>query len=131
MNPTGQDGKHPVEEVAQHVNKAGEAAHQFFDEAKASGQGLMEAVDLHGRVERNPYGMVAAALGVGYLLGGGLFTATTARLFRLGIKVAAVPLVRDELLAFAESAIDGVLDRARKINNPVSSSSTVQPPAQE
>lgn len=117
MNPTSQDGKHVVEEVAQHVNKAGEAAHQFLDEAKASGQGLMEAVDLQGRVDRNPYGMVAGALGVGYLLGGGLFTPMTARLFRLAIKVAAVPLVRGELLSFAESAIDGVLDRARKINN--------------
>ena len=116
MNPSPQDGKQVAEEVAQHVDKASAAAQQFFDEAKASGQGLMEAVNLQGRVEKNPYGMVAAALGVGYLLGGGLFTRTTARLFRLGIKVAAVPLVRDELLSFAEDAIDGVLDRARKLN---------------
>ncbi len=119
MNTNDQNGKHAVEDVAQHVNKAGAAAQQFFDEAKASGQGLMEAVNLQGRVERNPYGMVAAALGIGYLLGGGLFTATTARLFRLGIKVAAVPLVRDEFVSFAENAIDGVLDRARKINRNV------------
>ena len=119
MNTNGHDGTHAVEDVAQHVNKAGAAAQQFFDEAKASGQGLMEAVNLQGRVERNPYGMVAAALGIGYLLGGGLFTATTARLFRLGIKVAAVPLVRDEFVSFAENAIDGVLDRARKINRTV------------
>jgi hypothetical protein len=119
MNPNGHDGKQHVEDVAQHVNKAGAAAQQFFDEAKASGQGLMEAVDLQGRVEKNPYGMVAAALGIGYLFGGGLFTPMTARLFRLGIKVAAVPLVRDELMSFAESAIDGVLDRARKLNQNV------------
>lgn len=120
MTPNSQDGNHhAVEDVAQHVNKAGAAAQQFYEEARASGQGLMEAVDLHGRVERNPYGMVAVALGVGYLLGGGLFTGMTARLFRLGIKLAAVPLVRGELISFAESAIDGVLDRARKINHAV------------
>ena len=112
MISNGQDG-HRAEEVAQHADKAGAAAHQFFDEAKATGQGLMEAIDLGGRVQRNPYGMVAAALGIGYLLGGGLFSRTTGRVFRMGVKLAAIPLVRDELLGFAESAIDGVLDRAR------------------
>jgi hypothetical protein len=130
MNPTGQNGKHAVEDMAQHVNKAGAAAQQFFDEAKASGQGLMEAVNIQGRVERNPYGMVAAALGIGYLLGGGLFTSTTARIFRLGIKAAAVPLVRDQVLAFAENAIDGVLDRARKMNSTVNDI-PLQSPTQE
>ena len=127
MTPNGQDG-HAVEEVAQHVNKAGAAAQQFYDEAKASGQGLMEAVNLQGRVERHPYGMVAAALGLGYVLGGGLFTRTTARMFRMGIKVAAIPLVRDELMAFAEDAIDGVLDRARKITR---SADDVSPTSKE
>ena len=130
MNPNGQDrdGQHAVEEVAQHVNKAGAAAQQFFDEAKASGQGLMDAVNLQGRVEKNPYGMVGAAVAVGYLLGGGLFTRTTARLFRLGIKVAAVPLVRDELLSFAEDAIDGVLTRARKMSSTLND---IPPPSKE
>lgn len=128
MTPNGQDGQHAVEDVEQHVNKAGEAAQEFFDEAKASGQGLMDAVDLKGRVERNPYGMVAAALGLGYVFGGGLFTRTTARMFRMGIKVAAIPLVRDELMAFAEDAIDGVLDRARKLNR---SAEDVSPSSKE
>lgn len=116
MTSTSQGEKQPVDDVAAHVNKAGAAAHDFIDEAKASGRSLLDAVDLQGRVEKNPYGMVAAALGVGYLVGGGLFTRTTARLFRIGIKLAAVPLVRDQLLVFAEDAIDGVLDRARKIS---------------
>ena len=116
MNTNGHTDGHRVEQVAQHVDKAGVAAQQFFEEARATGQGLMEAVDLKGRVDRNPYGMVAAAFGIGYLLAGGLFTATTGRVLRLGIKLAAVPLVRDELLTFAESAIDGVLDKARSRN---------------
>ena len=114
MNTNGHDGRERVERVAEHVDKASHAAHEFYDEAKDAGQGLADVVDLKGRVQRNPYGMIAAGLGVGYLLGGGLFTATTSRLLRLGLKIAAVPLVRDELLSFAESAIDGVLDRGRK-----------------
>ena len=131
MNPTNHDGKQSAEDVSGHVNKAGAAATQFFDEARASGQGLLEAVDLQGRVEKHPYGMVAAAIGVGYLLGGGLFTKTTARLFRMGIKVAAIPLVRNELMSFAESAIDGVLDRARKMNKDSNGSSNVNQPSKE
>lgn len=118
MNTNGHgDGGRRVAKVAQHVDKATEAAHQLRDEAKAAGEGLAEAVDLKGRVERHPYGMVAAALGAGYLLGGGLFTATTGRLLRIGLKLAAVPMVRDELLTFAESAIDSVLDRSRAMNS--------------
>ena len=115
-NGNGHETKKPAaESVAQHVDKAASAARAMMDEAKASGEGLMDAVDLKGRVERSPYGMVAAALGVGYVLGGGLFTPTTARILRLGMKLAAVPLVRDELLSLAESAVDGVLKRTRKI----------------
>lgn len=116
MNTNGHADGHKAEHVAQHVDKAGAAAHQFLEEAKATGQGLMDAVDLKGRVDRNPYGMVAAAFGVGYLLAGGLFTATTGRVFRLGMKLAAVPLVRDELITLAEAAIDGALDRAKASN---------------
>jgi hypothetical protein len=58
--------------------------------------------------------MIAAALGVGYVLGGGLFTPTTARLLRLGMKLASIPLVRDQLLDVAEAAVDGVLGSQAK-----------------
>ncbi len=108
MNTNGRE-----QTVAQHVDNAKDAAQEFVEEAKASGQGLMDAVDLTARVEKNPYGMVAAALGVGYVLGGGLFTPTTSRLLRLSLKLAALPLVRDELMGLAEAAVDGVLDRTR------------------
>lgn len=117
MNGNGHDSQKKKADttVAQHVDRAADAARAMVDEARASGEGLMDAVDLKGRVERNPYGMVAAALGVGYVLGGGLFTPTTARILRLGMKLAAVPLVRDELLGLAESAVDGILDRTRPL----------------
>lgn len=115
MNGNGHKEKQGPATVAQHVDKAADAARAMMDEARASGEGLMDAVDLKGRVDRNPYGMVAAALGVGYVLGGGLFTPTTARLLRLGMKLAAVPLVRDELLSLAETAIDGVLEKTKPL----------------
>lgn len=72
-------------------------------------RGLLDRLDLEGRVQRNPYGAVFTALGVGYVLGGGLFTPTTQRLIALGVRLAAVPPVRDALLDAAESAVDAVL----------------------
>ncbi len=66
------------------------------------------------KFEENPYAFVGAALGVGYVLGGGLFTPTTARLIKLATRVAAVPLVRDHLVGMAEASIDGVISKLGK-----------------
>jgi hypothetical protein len=86
--------------------------------ANAALNGLSDAAGLTPRVEQNPYGMIAAALGAGYVVGGGLFTPTTMRLVRLGMKLASVPMVRDRLLDAAEAALDGVLESSK--NNPES-----------
>jgi hypothetical protein len=82
--------------------------------ANSAINGVADAVGLTPKVEQAPYAMVAAALGIGYVVGGGLFTPTTARLFQLGMKLAAVPAVRDRLLDVAEGVIDGVLQQAKK-----------------
>lgn len=68
-----------------------------------------EVLGVNERVEKNPYGMVAAAFGIGYVLGGGLFTPTTARVVGLGAKLASVPFIREALLGMAEAAVDGLL----------------------
>ena len=52
-------------------------------------------------------GLVAAAIGVGYVLGGGLFTPLTARLLRVGVRMAMLPFVKDELMGMAEAAMHG------------------------
>jgi hypothetical protein len=48
--------------------------------------------------------MLVAAAAVGYVLGGGLFTSWTGGLVRLGIRLAAVPFVKNELMNVAEAA---------------------------
>ena len=82
-------------------------------DASSALNGLADALGLTERVERSPYLTVAAALGLGYVVGGGLVTGTTARLLRLGLKLASVPMVQDQLLDLAETAIDQVLDGAK------------------
>lgn len=92
----------------QRVDQIGSTAQQLFGDARSAVQDLEQTLDLKGRVARNPYGMVAAALGVGYVLGGGLFTSLTGRLLRLGVRLAALPLVRNELLGIAEQTLDAL-----------------------
>jgi hypothetical protein len=68
---------------------------------------LVDKIDLRGRVRRHPYGMLAAGVGLGYVLGGGFFTPLTRRIVRLAVRLAALPLVKDELVGLAEAALDG------------------------
>jgi len=60
------------------------------------GGALREAFDFRGRLQRNPYGMVAGALGIGFVLGGGLFTRLAAKMLGAGLRLglmAALPIL--------------------------------------
>ena len=95
----------PSEELKQTVE-------HLAKDANSALNGIADAVGLTEKVDRAPYAMVAAALGVGYVVGGGLFTPTTMRLLRLGLKLASVPPIRERLLDLAESAVDSVVQNA-------------------
>ena len=90
---------------ADRVGHLHQSAHQLLDEARSTFEDL--GVDVRSRVRRHPYGTVLAALGVGYVLGGGLFSPLTFRLLGVGVRLAAVPLVKTQLLGFAEAAVSG------------------------
>ena len=62
-------------------------AEQVWDRTRDSFSDLGDALDIKGRVDRHPYGTVAAAVGIGYVLGGGMFTPLTARIVRLGVRI--------------------------------------------
>jgi hypothetical protein len=63
------------------------------------------ALDVASIVEAHPVGALATALGVGYVLGGGVFTRLTAHLVRiavrLGVKLAVIPVIEGEIVALA------------------------------
>jgi len=101
------DNGHRDARFTDRVGHLHQSAHQLLDEARSTFEDLGEAVDIPGRVRRNPYGMVLAALGAGYVLGGGLFSPLTFRLLGLGVRLAAVPLVKKELLGFAGAVASG------------------------
>lgn len=70
-----------------------------------SGANEPPALDVGALVDAHPVGALAAALGVGYALGGGLFTSLTSRLlgwgFRLGVQFAVLPVLERELVDLA------------------------------
>lgn len=94
-----------VDEVLRHSRALRDEAGALAGELKGSFDEVAKAMDLKGRMERHPWMMVAAAVGVGYVLGGGLFSRTTARLIHLGSRAVLLPLVRTQLEAFAAHGV--------------------------
>ena len=80
-----------------HGRRMVEEARAFKDAIGSRADSFTRAVDLRGRVQRNPIGMVLASAGVGYLLGGGLFSPLTGRIVRVGLRLALIPLVKSQL----------------------------------
>src|SRR5512140_1378136 len=100
--------------MGQRMDQIGQDAQQVWSDAHEAVNDFKERLDIPGRVERHPYGMLLAAAGIGYVLGGGLFTPLTARMVRLAFKLSALPFVKDELLGMAESAVDGFVQGAAR-----------------
>jgi hypothetical protein len=97
------DASRTMGERLDHVSATAE---RTWDRTRDAFTDLKDALDIDGRVSRHPYGTVAAALGIGYVLGGGIFTPLTSRILglglRLGIRLAVLPYLTDEVLGIAE-----------------------------
>ncbi|HET6147055.1 MAG TPA: hypothetical protein VFH68_05945 [Polyangia bacterium] len=100
--------------VGQRVDRVSDTAQEAWSRTRETVNELKERLDIDGRVRRNPYGTMAAALGIGYVLGGGFFSPLTARLFRfglrIGIRLAAIPFLENEIRGFAEAVVTGSED---------------------
>lgn len=99
---TGYQGQQPG--AMGHAKKAVEEAKAFKEAFASQATSFSQTIDLRGRVQKNPIAMVAAAAGVGYVLGGGLFSPMTARLVRYGLRLAIIPLVKSQLAGIVGGA---------------------------
>jgi hypothetical protein len=81
------------------------------DQSAEPASSVSPLAELARQVDRHPYGTVAAALGIGYALGGGLFTPLTSRLLRFGVRIgiraALLPVLKTELSELAAAFVDG------------------------
>jgi len=84
-----------------HGRRMVEEARAFREAIGNQAESFTRAIDLRGRVERNPIGMVLAAVGVGYVLGGGLFSPLTGKVVRIGLRLALIPVVKSQLANIA------------------------------
>ena len=86
------DGSRTVQQIASDV---GNAASELY--AK---------LDLGRELRDHPYRTLAIAAGVGYVIGGGLFTPLTAGLLRVGVRAAAIPAFQSMLANAMEAQRD-------------------------
>ena len=89
---TGYEGQGAMD----HGKRMVEEARAFKEAIGSRADSFTRAVDLRGRVDRNPLGMVLAAAGIGYVLGGGLFSPLTGKILRVGVRVALIPIVKSQ-----------------------------------
>jgi hypothetical protein len=97
--------------VGEHAGWVSDSAHRAWDRTRGAVSELKRAAAIDERVGRNPYGSVAAALGIGYVLGGGLFTPLTSRIvalgLRIGVRLAILPMLKDEISVLADALTGG------------------------
>lgn len=63
---------------------------QLYDNMRAKGS-------IGEYYQENPYAVLAAAAGVGYVLGGGLFSPFTKRLLKIGMKGMLIPIASSQI----------------------------------
>jgi hypothetical protein len=112
--PNGQrqmDDNNGGRTFGQRVDRIGGTAQEAWTRTRDAVTDMKATLNIEERVDRNPYGMMAAALGVGYVLGGGIFSPLTARILglgmRLSLRLAALPFIKEELMGIAESISNG------------------------
>lgn len=97
----------PSKTIGQRVDRVSDSAQQAWDRTRGAFSDIKRVADIDGRVQRNPYGTVAAAVGIGYVLGGGIFSPLTARIvglgLRIGVRLALLPLMKDQISELADS----------------------------
>ena len=93
--------------IGDRVDQMSDSAHEAWSRTRGAVDDIKRAADIEGRVNRHPYGSVAAAVGIGYVLGGGIFTPLTSRIvalgLRIGVRLALLPMLREEISAIAEA----------------------------
>jgi len=91
-----------------------DAAGRILNESRAMVYDFAGSFNLKDRVERHPVQAVLFAAGIGYVLGGGLFTRYTGRMTGLAVRLAVLPFVRRELAGIAKASMMG--DTATRVH---------------
>jgi hypothetical protein len=109
--PNGRSTSESARTLGEKVDQVSDTAQHAWAATRSAVSDLRGTLDLDGRVKRNPYGTMAAGLGIGYVLGGGLFSPLTGRIvglgLRIGLRLAVLPLLKRELSELAQAFEEG------------------------
>ncbi len=103
-----QESNGRAERILDASRTVGEGTRQLADELG----GLARGLDLSDQLQAHPLRSVAVAAGVGYLLGGGLFSPLTGKLVRVAARALLVPVVTRQVEALAQGAAAAAVMRA-------------------
>lgn len=96
------DLKHDIKQTRDYLDES----RRIVDDARHLYDDFRQDNPLGHIYERNPYALLAAAAGVGYVLGGGLFTPFTRRLVRVGLKAMVLPVAASHLRSLTNTESD-------------------------
>jgi len=93
-----------AERVIQHSRALGDDVRSLTSELSEAASELRQKVDISQSVQAHPFRSIAIAAGVGYVLGGGLFSPLTGTLLRVGMRAMVVPMLKGQLEAMVAGA---------------------------
>ncbi len=94
------------EDIFDEAREVVEDSRQLADDVEQFYERVADVGSLKELYDRNPYAVLAAAAGTGYVLGGGLFTPFTKRLGRLGMKALVIPVALSKLREATQPALE-------------------------
>ena len=76
------------------INQGERSVSELAQELGSTATELYERLDIARQIQEHPYRTLAIAAGVGYVLGGGLFTPLTGTLVRIGSRAMLLPMMQ-------------------------------------
>jgi hypothetical protein len=86
-----------AERVVQQSRALGDDVRGLASEIAGAAHDIKGKVDISSAVQTHPFRSIFIAAGVGYLVGGGLFTPMTGRLLRVGLRAMLVPMIKNQM----------------------------------
>lgn len=107
MTEDTEDSERDLFDEARDVVEDGE---QLADDVEQMYEQVQETASVREFYEKNPYAVLAAAAGTGYVVAGGLFTPFTKRILKTGMKALVLPVAVSRLRELTQSATSSELD---------------------
>ncbi len=86
-----------AERVLKHSRALQSDARQLANDLAEAGREIRSKIDFSQAIQAHPFRAILIGAGIGYVLGGGLFSSLTRRMLRIGSRALIVPIVRGQV----------------------------------